>query len=107
MLIKRPDDIRSSEITDKSTYLNRRTFIRAATGTAAIAAAGAFGAEALLSAQPPAPHGAKLPNVKPSAFSTTEKVNTWEQITTYNNYYEFGTAKDEPAYNAKRLKPAP
>jgi len=107
MLIKRPDDIPSSEITGKSTYLNRRTFIRAATGTAAIAAAGALGAEAILNAQPPAPHGAKLPNVQPSAFSTTEKANTWEQITTYNNYYEFGTAKDEPAFNARRLKPAP
>ena len=107
MLIKRPDDIRSSEITPRSTYVNRRTFIRAATGTAALAAAGACGAEALLIAQPPAPHGAKLPNLKPSAFSTTEKANTWEQITTYNNYYEFGTAKDEPAVNARRLKPAP
>jgi len=107
MLIKRPNDIPSSEITDKSTYVNRRTFIRAATGTAAIAAAGALGAEAILNAQPPAPHGAKLPNVKPGAFSTTEKVNTWEQITTYNNYYEFGTSKDEPARYAKSLKPRP
>jgi len=105
MLIKRPDDIRSSEITDKNTYVNRRTFIRAATGTAAIAAA--YGVNSILSAQSPAPHGAKLPNVRSSPLSTTEKANTWEQITTYNNYYEFGTAKDEPAYNARRLKPAP
>ena len=94
MLIKRPADIPSSEITDKKHYLNRREFIRAATGTAAVAAAGAIGAEALLHAQPPAPHKAKLENVKPSEFSTTEKPNTWEQITTYNNYYEFGTDKD-------------
>jgi methionine sulfoxide reductase catalytic subunit len=107
MLIKRPADIPSSEITDKKTYLNRRDFIRAATGTAAVAAAGIVGAEALLEAQPPAPHGAKLANVKPSAFSTTEKPNTWEQITTYNNYYEFGTDKDQPAYNAHTLKPSP
>jgi methionine sulfoxide reductase catalytic subunit len=107
MLIKRPADIPSSEITDKKTYLNRRDFIRAATGTAAVAAAGIVGAEALLEAQPPAPHGAKLANVKPSAFSTTEKPNTWEQITTYNNYYEFGTDKDQPAYNAHTLRPSP
>jgi sulfoxide reductase catalytic subunit YedY len=107
MLIKRPADIPSSEITDKKVYLNRRAFIRAAGGTAAIAATGVLAAEALLTAQPPAPHGAKLPNVKPSEFSTTEKPNTWEQITTYNNYYEFGTGKDEPAYYAKNLKPSP
>jgi len=107
MLIKRPNDIPSSEITDKSTYVNRRTFIRAATGTAALAAAGALGGEAILSSQSPAPHGAKLPNVKPGAFNTTEKANTWDQITTYNNYYEFGTDKEEPARYAKSLKPAP
>jgi sulfoxide reductase catalytic subunit YedY len=107
MLIKRPDDIRSSEITDKSVYINRRAFIRAATGTAAIAAAGALGADAILGAQAPAPRGAKFPDVKPSAFSTTERMNTWEQITTYNNYYEFGTAKDEPATYARTLKPKP
>jgi sulfoxide reductase catalytic subunit YedY len=107
MLIKRPADIPSSEITDKKIYLNRRTFIRAAGGTAAVAATGILAAEALLTAQPPAAHGAKLPNVKPSEYSTTEKPYTWEQITTYNNYYEFGTAKDEPAYYSKGLKPSP
>jgi len=107
MLIKRPADIRSSEITDKKVYLNRREFVRAATGTAALAAAGTIGAQALLHAQPPAPRGAKLPNVKPGEFSTPEKLNSWEQITTYNNYYEFGTDKDSPAYYAKSLKPKP
>jgi methionine sulfoxide reductase catalytic subunit len=106
MLIKRPADIPSSEITDKKTYLNRREFIRAAGGTAAIAAAGVVGAETILNAQPPAPHGAKL-TTKPSSFSTTEKPNTWEQITTYNNYYEFGTDKDQPAYQAHTLRPSP
>jgi len=107
MLIKRAADIRSSEITDKQTYLNRRDFVRAVTGTAALAAAGTIGAEALLHAQPPAPHRAKLVNIKPSEFSTTEKANSWEQITTYNNYYEYGTDKDSPAYYAGRLKPSP
>jgi sulfoxide reductase catalytic subunit YedY len=107
MLIKRPEDIRSSEITDRKIYLNRRDFVRVAAGTAALAGAGAIGAQALLHAQPPAPHGAKLPNVKQGPFGTTEKQNTWEQITTYNNYFEFGTDKDAPAYYAKNLKPAP
>jgi len=107
MLIKRPADIPSSEITDREGYLNRRAFIRAAAGTAAVAAVGGIAAETILKAQPPAPHGAKLPNVKPSPLSTTDKANTWDQITTYNNFYEFGTGKDEPAKNAHTLKPSP
>jgi sulfoxide reductase catalytic subunit YedY len=107
MLIKRPADIPSSEITDRKVYVNRREFLRAATGTVAIAAAGTVGGEVILHAQPPAPHGAKLANVKPGSFSTNEKPNLWEHITTYNNYYEFGTGKDEPAFNANRLKPSP
>src|SRR6188768_1509734 len=107
MLIKRPADIPSSEITDREGYLNRRAFIRAAAGTAAVAAVGGIAAETILKAQPPAPHGAKLSNVKPSPLSTTDKANTWDQITTYNNFYEFGTGKDEPAKNAHTLKPSP
>src|SRR5207247_6617934 len=39
--------------------------------------------------------------------STDEKPNTWEQITTYNNYYEFGTKKDQPSLFADTLKPEP
>jgi sulfoxide reductase catalytic subunit YedY len=107
MLIKRPADIPSSAITDRKIYANRRTFIRAAAGTAALAAGGAFVSQTFLKAQRPAPHGAKLPGVRQSAFSTTEKPNSWENITTYNNFYEFGTGKDEPAKNAHTLKPSP
>ena len=106
MLIKRPSDIRSSEITDRKLYLNRREFIRAATGTAA--AVGVFaGVGAQLSAAQPARHGRKLENVTKSPLSTTEKPNTWEDITTYNNYYEFGTDKDSPSYSAPKLKTEP
>ena len=107
MLIKRPDDIRSSEITDKKLYLNRREFIRATTGTAAAVATGIVGAEAFLHAASPAPHGRKLENVQKSAFSTDEKPNKWEDITTYNNYYEFGTDKDSPSMLARNFKTEP
>jgi sulfoxide reductase catalytic subunit YedY len=110
MLIKRPSDIRSSEITDKSLYLNRREFIRAA-GVAAGAAAGAgvfMAAEASLTAAEPAPHGRKLENVQKSPLSTTnERANSWEQITTYNNFYEFGMDKEDPSIYAKNLKTEP
>jgi sulfoxide reductase catalytic subunit YedY len=107
MLIKPASDIRSSEITDKKLYLNRREFIRATTGTAVAVAAGVVSGEAFLQAAAPAPHGRKLENVKPSTLSTDEKANTWDQITTYNNYYEFGTDKDSPSMMSRNLKTQP
>jgi hypothetical protein len=57
MLIKRPADIRSSEITDKKLYLNRRDFVRTTAGTVVAAATGVLGAEVLLGAAQPAAHG--------------------------------------------------
>jgi sulfoxide reductase catalytic subunit YedY len=107
MLIKPASDIPSSEITDKKLYLNRREFIRATTGTAVAAATGVLGAEAFLEAATPAPHGRKLENVKKSPLSTDEKANSWEQITTYNNYYEFGTDKDSPSNLSRNFKTQP
>src|SRR6202166_5234669 len=111
MLIKRPSDVRSSEITDKKLYLNRREFVRTATGAAAAAAAVLAGAGVVLeAAAQPAPHGRKFDNVRKSPLSVSaadDKVNTWEQITTYNNYYEFGTDKDSPSQYAKSLKTEP
>src|SRR3989442_3753938 len=107
MLIKRPPDIRSSEITDKKLYLNRRDFVRTAAGTVVAAATGVLGAEVFLRAAEPAAHGRKLANVKKSPFSTTEKLNTWEEITTYNNYYEFGTDKESPSMLSRNFKTEP
>ena len=107
MLIKRPVDIRSSEITDRKLYLNRREFLGATAATTAAVAAGALGSEALVHAATPAPHGRKLENVQKSTLSADEKPNKWEEITTYNNYYEFGIDKDSPSMLARSLKPAP
>jgi sulfoxide reductase catalytic subunit YedY len=106
MLIKRPSDIKSSEITDKKLYLNRREFIRATTGTAVAAAAGMIGGEALVEAKG-APHGRKLQNIKKGAAGADEKLNSWEDITSYNNYYEFGTDKSDPAATSGKLKTEP
>ena len=113
MLIRRPGQIPSSEITDEQIYLRRRDFIRLAGGAVAAAAGSlAFGcgdstsaaspeAEALASFQTP------LENVKPRVVATDEKLNTFEQITSYNNFYEFGTGKSDPARYAGRLKTSP
>jgi len=103
VLIKRASGIRSSEISDKTTYLSRRQFITAAS----LLVAGTVGGEAGVAAQPPAPHGRQLEHVQKSAFSTTEKANTWQQITTYNNFYEFGVDKTDAATYAKSLRASP
>jgi methionine sulfoxide reductase catalytic subunit len=102
MLIKRPSDIASSEITDEQVYLRRREFIRLA-GTAAVGAAAA----ALTPGTAAAPFQTPLPNVKPKVVTTDEKLNAFEEIVSYNNFYEFGTGKDDPQRNAGRLKTSP
>ena len=109
MLIKRPSGIRSSEITPKQTYQTRREFIKTAsmvTGAAVGAGVLTKGA-AVLEAVQPAVHGKKWPIVKPNpTYSNTngEVKNTWEQITTYNNYYEFGIDKGDPSEQARNFK---
>jgi methionine sulfoxide reductase catalytic subunit len=102
MLIKKPDDIKSSEITDEKQYLNRRKFIVAAgaVGAAAVGAAWAGGvlAPGLLRARG---HGAG------AAAQEEDKVNSYEDITSYNNFYEFGTDKEDPKENAHTLRTHP
>jgi len=107
MLIKHASDIRSSDITNQKLYLNRREFIRAASGTAAAVATGLALGDAWVEAATPAAHGRKLEGVKKSSFSTDEKQNKWEEITTYNNYYEFGIDKDSPSMLARNFKTEP
>src|SRR5579872_4103679 len=93
MLIKKPGDIRYSEITPKPLYLDRRKFL------AAIPAA-LIGGRALRA-------GTKLPNVGKSPLSTTETPNSYQDVTSYNNFYEFGTAKNDPVKNAQHFKTSP
>jgi len=93
-------EIKSSEITDKRIYLNRRAFI----ASTVAAAGGAMLTDTRLEAQQPAVHGRKLVTVK-SALSTSEPPNPWEHVTGYNNFYEFGTRKDDPARNAPKFNP--
>jgi methionine sulfoxide reductase catalytic subunit len=104
MLIAKPPNVQSSEITPKSLYLRRREFIWAASG-AAVAAAAVLAPRIVPEAA--AQNGPKLPNVRKSPLSTDEKPNDYGDITTYNNFYEFGTAKDEPHQNARGFKARP
>ena len=82
--------LRYSQVTPKSEYLNRRRFL-----------AGALGATALAQA------GGKLSGVAKSPLSTTEPVSAIEVITGYNNYYEFGTGKGDPSKNAQNFVTSP
>ena len=102
MLIKKPSDIRPSEITSHTNYLNRRDFIRAGA-----IAGGSLLAPSALGAVIPDARRAKLSGVQESPFSTDETPNSYDDITTYNNYYEFGTGKGDPVMQARNFEPRP
>ena len=103
MLIKQAADIPSSDITPKPLYVDRRHFIRTAMATAAAAAL----VSEPLAAGTASAHGRKLDGVKNGgSFSPGEKANAWDQIATYNNFYEFGIDKDAPAQNARAFNTA-
>jgi sulfoxide reductase catalytic subunit YedY len=102
MLIKKLSDIRPSEITSKENYLNRRTFIRAGS----IAGASILAGPAMAAVIPDEPR-AKLPGVVESEFSTDEAPNSYEDVTGYNNFYEFGTGKEDPARYAQEFDARP
>ena len=97
MLIRKPADLRYSDVTPKNVYVNRRRFLAA--GSAAIVGAWAL--------PTPADATMKLNNVVKSTYKVDEKITPKEDITTYNNYYEFGTGKDEPSRYANTLRTSP
>ncbi len=102
MLIRQAADIRPSEITSRENYLSRREFMRCA----GIIAGGGAAAPALAAVIPEA-RGAKIPGIGKSELSTDETPNSFEDISTYNNYYEFGTGKADPAENARGFAARP
>lgn len=105
MLIKRPSDILPSEITPRGLYETRRDFLKTAIGLTAAAGIAAAGV-----AWPRQARAAmKLPGLRKSPLSTTsEELTSLKDISTYNNYYEFGTGKDDPSDTAPgKLRPRP
>jgi sulfoxide reductase catalytic subunit YedY len=109
MLIGKPADIPSSEITsrdDYNEYFNRRRFLRGAVA----AGATVLGAERLANLIEPriaAQAGTKLQTVKSPLTTTGEQLTSFDDITHYNNFYEFGVEKDQPAKNAGGLPTRP
>ncbi|MCC6588465.1 MAG: protein-methionine-sulfoxide reductase catalytic subunit MsrP [Bryobacterales bacterium] len=93
MIVRSALGIPYSKVTPKGAYLNRRQLIAAAAGGLVAPAAGFA--------------GTKLAGVVKSKYSTDEKPNAYRDITTYNNYYEFGTSKEQPAELAKNFVTSP
>ena len=105
MLIGKPSDIPSSDITSKKDYLNRRSFMRGA-----MAAGTALGAERLANVLSPrirALADTRLQTVKSPLTTTGEELTSYQDITHYNNFYEFGVDKDQPSKNAGVLPTRP
>jgi sulfoxide reductase catalytic subunit YedY len=94
VLIRSASDILPSEITPREVYLNRRQWMAGAAGIA-------------LAAALPEGLGAAPLSAAKSPFSTDEKMTSRQDVTSYNNYYEFGTGKSDPVEYAKTLKPSP
>ena len=107
----------ASEITPEALYLRRREFMRNAvlfTATSATVGSGLLwlmrGGRA--EPKPPGPGGTgpgepELTIARPSHYSTEEPRTPYRDVTGYNNFYEFGTGKGDPAENARTLRPRP
>jgi sulfoxide reductase catalytic subunit YedY len=99
MLIKRGGDIKSGEITDRALYLDRRALM---TGAAALA----LTPGAVRAAAPPAA-GQPLAATRNKSYDIPDAATKFQDATTYNNFYEFGVNKDDPARLAHTLRPRP
>jgi methionine sulfoxide reductase catalytic subunit len=106
MLIRKAPDLTYADVTPRSVYLDRRNFLRAMGIVGATAVAGK-GLLELASPSQAAFAATKFTGLTKSPFSTTEKQNSLEDVSHYNNYYEFGTDKADPAKNAKNFKTTP
>lgn len=96
MLIRRPHEIPTADVTPESVYLDRRRFLRDA-GLLGLGATGVVTALAACVGKDAPPAGPPPP----------DRVTAYEDATGYNNFYEFGTAKDDPKANAGSLRPRP
>ncbi|HMD49860.1 MAG TPA: protein-methionine-sulfoxide reductase catalytic subunit MsrP [Bryobacteraceae bacterium] len=95
MVIRKSSDLRYSQVTPKEVYVNRRSFLAGSIAAGALAVA------------PKARATTKLNGVTKSSFSADEKPTPFDAITHYNNFYEFGTDKEDPSRNATKFVTSP
>jgi sulfoxide reductase catalytic subunit YedY len=96
MIIRKPSDLPYSQVTPKRVYVNRRRFL----GAAPIALGALLGSRA-------AQATTKLAGVTKSSYTVDDKVTPLDVITHYNNFYEFGTDKEDPSRNAQNFRTSP
>ena len=102
MLIKKPNKIKSFEISSERNYINRRNFIKSG-----CLIGGGIISDNILTAELPSQPFEILKNIKESQYSTDEQINNIIDVTSYNNYYEFGLGKDDPNLNSRDFKSRP
>jgi methionine sulfoxide reductase catalytic subunit len=105
MLIKQASPLAFADITPKETYFNRRSFLRGL-GIAGAATVVGERFSSLLSPPTTALAGTKLTTIK-SNYRVDEKISSENDVTHYNNFYEFGSDKGDPAKNAQNLRTSP
>jgi methionine sulfoxide reductase catalytic subunit len=108
MILKRAPDIRPSDITEQRHYVRRREFMRLA-GSMALAAASRplLVAEVAVDGTSLGAPQSPLPGIRPKVVTTDEQWNTLDEITSYNNFYEFGIGKGDPKRYGGMLKTSP
>jgi sulfoxide reductase catalytic subunit YedY len=102
-------DLAESAVTPEPLFLRRRDFLRGATAISLVAA-GCLPGEEGAAKSAGAPEGAPLAPVVPAPagpYRATDEATPWEAATSYNNFYEFGTGKEDPAENAGSLRTKP
>jgi len=102
MLFRKATDLTYADVTPKAVYLDRRRFLQAVGIVGATALAGKRLFELAMPSRT-ALAATKFDDLIKSPFSTTEKQNSYENVTHYNNFYEFGTDKGDPAKNAQKF----
>ena len=106
MLIKK-GEIPYSDVTPKSLYMNRRKFLADAAVVGGAAAVGGSRLLGLFGRNMPVAAATKLPGVVKGPYSTDEKITPENDVTHYNNFYEYSTGKEDPARNAGSLRTRP
>ena len=106
MLIRKPNDIRASEITDEKDYVDRRKFLGriGGVGLAALAGSSLLTGSSLLGCDT---SSARADSMNAGGEAPDDKLTPYEDVTTYNNFYEFGTDKSDPSANAKNFRAEP
>src|SRR4030081_1653137 len=105
MLLRKSSDLTYADVTPKSVYLDRRKFLFGM-GTAGLASIAGKRVFDIATPSRRVYAGTKLTTIK-GPFSTDEKINSFNDVTHYNNFYEFGVDKDQPAKNAQKFVTSP